>query len=75
MSTLLCLVRSEQDRHIGLWFLFYATTTSTYADKENLHWAFLNHVALWHYSPPHIQHKCNEGQLRLNLRQLGSHEG
>lgn len=40
--------------HIGLWFLFYAKINSTYAAEENLHWALLNHAALWHCSSAHM---------------------
>ena len=48
----------------------YAATTSTYAGRENLHWALPDHVDSWHCSPPCTLHRCNVGQFTLNLRQL-----
>lgn len=67
--------RKMRQTHVGLWFLFSAAVTSTYAGGENLHWAFPNHATPWHCSSSHAPHGRNEGQLTLNLYQLKPNRG
>jgi hypothetical protein len=45
-----------KDHHVGHRCICYAVASSTYAGKENLHWALPNHVPVEtvHYLMPHM---------------------